>query len=62
MIQNKNKAADIASEHVSKQDVEESRMADAIELAQILYELYKEEQSSDKVNNGQNHAKYPYHT
>lgn len=62
MIQHENNTADTATEHVSKRAAQESRMADAIELAQILYELYKEQQSNAKVDNGQNHAKYPYHT
>ncbi len=37
--------------------VKRERMKDAMELAQILYDMFKEEQSSGRVGDGQNNAK-----
>lgn len=42
--------------------VKRERMKDAMELAQILYDMFKEEQTNAKVRDGQNNAKQTNHT
>ncbi|HUD07292.1 MAG TPA: hypothetical protein VMR34_05385 [Candidatus Saccharimonadales bacterium] len=44
------------SVEVDEKSFKTKRKEDALELAQILYDIFKEKQANDKLKNGQNNA------
>lgn len=49
--------AGLASGSLSLSDLKRARKKDAMALAELIYDVYKDELKAGKLDNGQNHAK-----